>query len=189
MTKNIAKKWRGKRMTKKPIVVNSDIKLDPLLDSDTEIIFALIENNRPLLEKYLYWAKLVIDLPTTEKYITDRIFSNSFGASWYKIHYSGKVVGIFGIKEIDLKKQNAEIGYWLCKSCHGNGIVTRIVNRISSYLKDLHDIQALKIQCLSENSASIAVAERVGGVHSETIPNYYSIDGIFQDLKIYTVPT
>ncbi|AWF83094.1 hypothetical protein BTJ40_20970 [Microbulbifer sp. A4B17] len=170
------------------IAIDSEIKLDPLMPSDAKIIFDLIENNRPLLEKYLYWAKVVVDLGTTEKYIADRIFSKSFGASWYKVCLSGKVVGVFGIKEIDSKKKNAEIGYWLCKSSHGKGVMTRIVSRVSCYLKDRHKIQALKIHCLSENRASIAVAERVGGVHSDTIPNYYSIDGVFQDLKIYTVP-
>ncbi|WP_444928945.1 GNAT family N-acetyltransferase [Microbulbifer sp. SSSA002] len=167
--------------------MDSDIKLDPLLESDAKIIFSLIENNRPMLEKYLYWAKAVIDLPTTEKYISDRIFSKNFGASWYKICASGKAAGIFGIKEIDLLKKNAEIGYWLCKNYHGQGVMTRIVSCVSNHLKNKYHIQSLKIHCLSENSASIAVAERVGGIHSDTVPNYYSIDGISQDLKIYTV--
>ncbi|MCO1332707.1 GNAT family N-acetyltransferase [Microbulbifer sp. OS29] len=169
------------------ITVDNEIQLDPLMERDAEQIFELIESNRPLLERYLYWAKTVVDLSSTQEYINERVYSNHFGSAWYKIIFNREVAGIFGIKTIDQEKNSAEVGYWLCKERQGRGVMTRVLGKIGVYLKDQKNITALKIHCLSENTASIAVAERVGGVHSDTIPNYYLINGTFQDLKIYTV--
>ncbi|WP_444945978.1 GNAT family N-acetyltransferase [Microbulbifer sp. VTAC004] len=169
------------------ISVTKNILLKPLTDGDAQEIHLLIEQNRSLLAKYLYWVESIKDLSSTRGYLRQRIYSNNTGAAWYKIIVEGKISGIFGIKEVNPQKQYAEIGYWLSAHCQGRGVMTRVVEKICAHLKNSQGIQQLGIQCLSENKASIAIAKRAGGIHTDTVANYYTIDGKVQDLKIYTV--
>ncbi|WP_226648917.1 GNAT family N-acetyltransferase [Microbulbifer variabilis] len=169
------------------LTVTEDIYLDFLQEEDSQEIFYLIEDNRPLLEKYLYWAKSVQDLESTKQYICQRIYSNHIGSAWYKIICDNKLSEIIGVKAIDQQNRNAEIGYWLSAHCQGRGVMAKVVTRICEELKNQAGVAQLKIQCLSENTASIAVARRAGGIHSGTIPAYHTIDGKSQDLMIYTI--
>lgn len=169
------------------ISVTEDILLQPLSIADAQEIYLLIEQNRSLLAKYLYWVDSIKDLSSTKEYLCQRIYSKNTGATWYKIIFKDKVSGIFGIKEVNRQERCAEIGYWLSAHCQGRGIITKVVEKICAHLKSSQDIQQLNIQCLSENRASIAVAKRAGGIHTGTVANYYTIDGKAQDLKNYTI--
>jgi len=169
------------------IFIEEDLLLSPLTEADAQEIHLLIEQNRFLLTKYLYWADSIEDQASTSEYLRQRIYSKYSGAAWYKIIFKNQASGVFGIKEINTQTQTAEIGYWLSAHCQGKGVMTKVVNRICKYLKNSHNTQEIQIHCLSENKGSIAVAERAGGVHRRTVPNYYTIDGKEQDLKIYTI--
>ncbi|BBM01517.1 GNAT family N-acetyltransferase [Microbulbifer sp. GL-2] len=169
------------------ISVTENILLQPLAIADAQEIHLLIEQNRCLLAKYLYWVESIKDLTCTREYLYQRIYSKNTGAAWYKIIVEEKVSGIFGIKAVNPRERCAEIGYWLSTHCQGRGVMTKVVEKICAHLKKSQGIQQLSIQCLSENKASIAIAKRVGGVHTDTVANYYTIDGKVQDLKLYTV--
>ncbi|MFA0813556.1 GNAT family N-acetyltransferase [Microbulbifer epialgicus] len=140
------------------ISVTEDILLKPLTDADAQEIHLLIEQNRSLLAKYLYWVESIKDLSSTREYLRQRIYSKNTGAAWYKIIFEEKVSGIFGIKEVNFHKRCAEIGYWLSTHCQGRGVITRVVEKICVHLKNNQGVRKLSIQCLSENIASIAIA-------------------------------
>ncbi|GAB2875653.1 GNAT family N-acetyltransferase [Microbulbifer echini] len=169
------------------LAITGNIHLTPLVEQDAQALFHLIEANRALLNKYLYWVKSVKDLDSTRQYIQQRIHSKRGGAVWYKIICDDTLSGIFGIKEINRQEKSAEIGYWLSAHCQGRGIMTNVVTTICEQLRNKWGILHLNIHCLSENTASIAVAKRAGGIHSDTIPAYSTIDGKSQDLMIYTI--
>ncbi|USD21344.1 GNAT family N-acetyltransferase [Microbulbifer sp. VAAC004] len=169
------------------LTVTEDIYLEFLQEKDSQELFYLIEDNRLLLEKYLYWAKSVQDMESTKQYICQRIYSKHNGSAWHKIIFNDQLSGIIGVKEIDQKNKCAEIGYWLSAHCQGKGVMAKVVAKICEELKRQAGVAQIKIHCLSENTASIAVARRAGGIHSSTIPAYLTIDGKSQDLMIYTV--
>ncbi|BBM82832.1 GNAT family N-acetyltransferase [Candidatus Uabimicrobium amorphum] len=166
--------------------ITPNILLENLTIEDASTLFSLIEKNRDLLEKYLYWVKSVVDVKTAEDYIRTRVSSDKPGAKWFKIIFRKKISGIFGIKSLCHEKSEVEIGYWLSQHAHGNGIVTQIISTVCESLKHKKNIKYLKICCLEENHASISVAKSVGGIHTNTIHKYFEIDGILQDLHVYT---
>ena len=169
------------------IRISEKITLEPLSISDAEGLYPLIDSDRLNLGKYLSWVDSVIDIETTREYLQSRIHSGLNGASWYKIMFLGSAVGVFGVKTICEDQVTAEGWYWLHSNYYGNGIITQTISGIAQQLKSQSTIRNIEIRCLSENQASIAVALRVGGVHTGTIPDYNTIDSSPQDLNIYTV--
>ena len=169
------------------IQISSVIALVPLQFSDAEVMFPLIDSDRNNLGQYLDWVDSVTDIETTRGYLQRRIKSGLNGAAWYKIEFNHTVVGVFGVKVVRQSRACAEIGYWLHSDYQGNGIVTQTVTGFCEHLKAEGLIQRVEIQCLAENKASIAVALRLGGRQTGTIPNYRVINGMPQTLKIYTI--
>ena len=168
------------------IKITEEVSLEDLSMKDAEAIFSLIEENRELLEQYLYWAEAVTDIETTEGYIFERIDSGRPGAKWFKIVFQRRTVGVFGIKAICYEHLEAEIGYWLSQAAQGHGIISQAVASIGRVLKN-QEIEKLKITCLDENKASIAVAKRAGATQTDTIHQYMQMGGKLQNLNIYTV--
>lgn len=166
------------------IKITDEISLEELRVIDADALFQEIEDNRKMLEQYLYWAKNVVDLDTTRQYIAERVNSDKAGSDWSKIVFNGKAVGVFGIKSICGEILEAKIGYWLSKTAQGHGIISQAIASVSQYLKK-QGVENLKITCLHENKSSIAVAKRAGAKHVETIPQYMTINGKTQHLNIY----
>jgi ribosomal-protein-serine acetyltransferase len=164
-----------------------EVELIDLSVQDVEEIYSFIDSEREVLGRYLSWVNSVVDIGSTRKYLSSKVSSNIPGASWYKITYQGRAIGLFGIKSISIEESTSEIGYWLSSKHQGKGIISALISRISAYLKNIHHISYMEIRCLEENKASISVAKRAGGRHTKTITNYSTIDGKPQNLSIYTV--
>ncbi|MBY4675339.1 GNAT family N-acetyltransferase [Marinobacterium arenosum] len=166
--------------------ISESISLEPLAISDAEELFPLIDSDRSSLGEYLYWVDSVVDVETTREYIKSRVNSGLAGASWYKIKFLSSTVGVFGVKIIHQDEATAEIGYWLHSAYHGNGIVSQSVSGISQHLKLQHSIRRIEFRCLEKNRASISVALRAGGECTGMIPDYRIINGVLQNLNVYT---
>lgn len=169
--------------TLRPLIVSEKITLQSLKASDAAALYPVIESNRELLEKYLYWAKSVTDIGSTQTYINERIHSAKPHAQWFKIVLAGNIVGVLGVKEI-INKQ-AEVGYWLSQTAQGQGVITRAVSKVCEHLHNELQVQSVKICCLANNHASIAVANRLGAKHIDTLSDYHRIDNALQDLLIF----
>ncbi|MEH6580185.1 MAG: hypothetical protein V7731_24295 [Amphritea sp.] len=64
------------------VEITKDIRLVSLQVSDAGEMFRLIEENRIGLGLYLSWVDAVIDIPSTEAFIDERINSGIAGAQW-----------------------------------------------------------------------------------------------------------
>ncbi|MEX2961358.1 GNAT family N-acetyltransferase [Microbulbifer sp. TYP-18] len=168
------------------IKISDEIMLEPLSIRDAGVLYSVIDENRTFLEQSLYWVGKVKDKETAKNYIMKRINSGEPGASWFKIKQKHAIVGIFGVKSTCYQLLEAEIGYWLTEAARGNGIISKAIIAVGKILKD-QGLSSIKIMCLDENKASIAVAERAGANHINSVPNYMEINGKLQNLNIYRV--
>ncbi|WP_194842615.1 GNAT family N-acetyltransferase [Endozoicomonas sp. OPT23] len=166
--------------------ITKDVSLERLQVADAGVFFDLIEMNRALLSKYLYWVDDVTNLSSAEQYIENRINSSLPESRWYKILFKESVSGVFGIKSVCRESSEAEIGYWLSEHAHGHGVIAKITMEVCNLLAN-EGVQSLKITCLEENQASITVAKRLGAVHTDTLSGYMEMAGRLQDLHIYTL--
>ena len=150
--------------------IDREIELVVLQEGNVDELFSLVEANRSYLRSFLPWLDLTKAAEDTRFFILRNLKeikerqSQTFG-----IRYKNNLVGVTGFNKIDWSNRNAYIGYWLSEDMQGQGIMTRSVDRIVNYA--FHDLNfyRLVIRCAVENSASEAIANRLGfqfeGVH------------------------
>lgn len=166
------------------INISTDIKLLPLQCEDAAVIFELVQKSRVNLEKYLSWVDDVIDLKSTEKYISSRVNDELSNGKWYKIEFKGDICGVFAIKSVFTKTSIAEVGYWLDNTAHKKGIITSIIPFIPKYLKEL-GVKIMEFRCLTNNFASIRIATKSGAKLINSLPKYVAINNAYYELNIY----
>lgn len=170
-----------------PIIKSDNLELQTLSVDDAEAIFPLIDHDRVSMCQYLHWVNEVVDVVSTRSYLENRISSEVYGVAWYKILYAGQVAGVFGVKSINRATSTAEIGYWLSSHYQGKGIVAQCISSIADLLRIKHSIHYLEIRCLENNTASIAVAQRAGAKHIDTIPGDLTSKGELQGMLVYRI--
>lgn len=166
--------------------INEQVSVASLLEDDATDIFYLVEQNRTILNQYLYWVQHVVDIDSATKYIANRVNSTASNNCWYKISFQNKTCGVFGVKSIEPETSIAEIGYWLSKDLHGRGVVRQVIERLKPELKRV-GANVIEFRCLKENKASISVAERSGAKLVRVEPDAMTINNIKQALLFFQV--
>lgn len=78
------------------------------------------------------------------------------------IFYQDNLVGNIGLHEINHDLQRACIGYWLSEEVQGKGIVTLSCQKMLEYAFGTLSMELVQLRAAKENTASRAVAERLG---------------------------
>jgi len=149
-------------------------------------------SDKALLVQYL-------NNPNVTKYLSSRIprpYSYSDAEWWVTtgskvgivkaITYKNEFVGVIGVTPGEHENsRSAEIGYWLCESCWGNGIATVTVETMTNNIFTNTDIIRLFAPIFSTNVASINVIKKCGykleGVNEKAIYK----DGKYMDSHLY----
>ena len=147
-------------MNASELVVDNEIVLAPLQESDAAVLWDLIRENRVYLGRYLAWVADVNDVSSTAVFIRQRVAVPGLLSAWYKVYVSGQLCGIFGAKSI--VDGRAELGCFIAEGCQGRGIINRCITYFSDVLVQDFGVQEAEWRCLPENLASIRVAERFG---------------------------
>lgn len=166
------------------IHISKNIKLLLLEESDASNILNLVHASRSELGKYLYWVKEVHDIKSARKYISKRVNSELSGAQWFKIYFKNKVCGVFAIKSVCPDSFVAELGYWLCSSAYGNGIISHIIPKLPEILAE-SNAKIIEFRCLDQNFASINIAKKSGAKLIDSISNFMVANQVTQNLNIY----
>lgn len=90
----------------------------------------------------------------------------------------------FGIKD-DAACKSAGIGYWLGEPFWGQGIVTRVVQALTSYLFTHYDLLRVDANVFAWNPASGRVLEKAGFTLEGRFRHYIFKDGKVTDLLTY----
>jgi RimJ/RimL family protein N-acetyltransferase len=75
---------------------------------------------------------------------------------------TGKLIGCAGFVDLDLKNNNAEIGYWLGEKYWGKGIMSEAVFAIIKYGFDNLKLHKIYGKHISENINSKRIFEKLG---------------------------
>ncbi len=88
---------------------------------------------------------------------------------------------------MDVALGNAEVGVWLEPSAVGRGLVTRAARLIIDWAVGERGVHRVEWQVVSTNSASIAVAERLGMTKEGVLRESYPYRGERHDVEIWSV--
>jgi RimJ/RimL family protein N-acetyltransferase len=149
------------------IVADDELIIRRWDSTDARVMHALISENLEHLRPWMAWARtepLSIDarLRLFEKW--DRYWASGAGAV-YAIETGCEIVGGCSLHR-RVGPGGIDLGYWLGRSGTGQGIATRTGRALTeaSFTLDL-DIGFVQISHRASNSASGAVAERLGYVN------------------------
>lgn len=143
--------------------VDDELKIELIQQQHKEEIFRLIDTNREHLRKWLLWVdkrQTAEDFDTIiPQWISKFANNDGFDAG---IRYNERLVGMIGLHHIDWKNKATSIGYFLSEEAQGNGIITKCVRALITYLFKELDLHRIEIQCAETNHRSRTIPIKLG---------------------------
>jgi ribosomal-protein-serine acetyltransferase len=147
----------------KELIVDEDIRLIPVRLSDTEELFALVDDDRDRLRQWLPWVDGTKQVQDTNQFIQSSIDKNNAKNGYdCGIWFRGQLAGIIGLHGIQRQNRNSSIGYWLHRDQAGQGIMTRATRAMIQHLFEVEKVTRVEITCATENHRSQAIPLRLG---------------------------
>ncbi|MDP3276636.1 MAG: GNAT family protein [Deltaproteobacteria bacterium] len=170
------------------------IPVDPTLDlvllepRHAPILFALIDENRAHLRRFLPWVDTTQSPQDSAVFIHSCLEQFARGTAVNVALFSGPaLVGLCGTHAIHWGSRRAELGYWISSAWQGRGLMTRAVRALSAYLFFSHGLHRLEIRAASDNQKSRAVAERLGFVLEGTLREAEWLYDRYVDHALYAI--
>jgi len=148
---------------------SGNISLRKFIFSDKERIAELI-NNKKIWDNLRDLIPFPYTIEDAEDFIS--ICEGENPPMTFAIEYSGELTGVIGlVKQTDIYKRTAEIGYWIGEPFWGKGIATKAVKLIVNY--GFNDLRLVRIftGVFDYNIASQRVLSKVG----------FKLEGIFEN--------
>jgi ribosomal-protein-serine acetyltransferase len=133
-------------------------------------LFALTDQNRLFLRKWLPWLDRVVTVEDSRSFLTHSLQRFVAGDCLpVMIYHQKQLAGVAGYNLIDSTHGIGYIGYWLGESFNGHGIMTRVVQDLIKIGRDYYAPQKVEIRCATENGRSRAIPVRLGFSHEGTL--------------------
>jgi ribosomal-protein-serine acetyltransferase len=152
------------------------IELRLLQPEHADELFALVDQNRDYLRRWLPWLDNERSPEDVRAFIQSGLQqwanNNGFQAGiGYRLEISqpARLVGCIGYHYWDWVTRRTEIGYWLDSAHQGKGIMTRACRALIEYaFRDLK-LNPVEIRCAVNNTPSCAIPERRRFTREEVI--------------------
>lgn len=146
-----------------PLVIDANLQLSPVRESDAEGVFAETDRSRRFLRQWLPWLDGVQTVEDTRKFIGLAIKKRRERQGLtLVIRFQGTCAGIIDLHEIDNVNRCAKMGYWLGESFQGRGLMTRAAEALVFFAFDEMSLNRLEVRVAPENLKSRAIPQRLG---------------------------
>jgi ribosomal-protein-serine acetyltransferase len=153
----------------KSLVWPQEIQIDPSLSvamlavEHTEKVFALIDQNRDYLSRWLPWVDETRCVDDTRSHIMTAPVQLQQGTDInYVIKFNHTIVGRVGFHYFEPFSSAGRLGYWLSEKSQGRGIMSRVCNYLTEEALCRQGIRRVEIRCAAENRQSRRIPERLG---------------------------
>lgn len=172
---------------KRNVVVEDGLVLRVLMSADAEGLFALVDDNREHLRKWLPWVD-----ETTHRAVSRRFIEQLSAAfdNRQSLHYGifaqDRLVGMVGFHAFDWSNKLTSLGYWLSAAACGQGIMRKSVSVCVGEAFRL-GINRISIRCAVGNERSRRIPQALGfkaeGVQREA----ELVNGRYVDLEVFSL--
>ncbi|MCP3805268.1 GNAT family N-acetyltransferase [Allokutzneria sp. A3M-2-11 16] len=110
------------------------------------------------------WHRLSLEsVAEAEEWVTSWVlrWAAEEAASW-AITLGAQVLGQVGLRGVDLAEGYAELSYWVLPEARGQGVAARATEALADWAFDVVGLHRLEIGHSVRNTASCAVARRLG---------------------------
>lgn len=123
-----------------------------------------------------------------EEFIAAMLSADGDDIFSFAITAEGRVAGsISAVRQQNIHRQTAELGYYIAEKYWGKGITTQAVGQICRYVFDKSDIIRIYAQPFAHNAASCRVLEKAGFKYEGTLRNNAVKNGRVLDMKMYSL--
>ncbi len=166
------------------LTADDDVRVGLLQSSHADALFQLQERNRDRLERWIPFMDSLRSVEDVRQFIRAGLerFGHERGLS-AGIWWQEELAGWIGMRVHE--DGYGSLGYWISKEREGRGLVARAVSQLTGYSFEVLKLPRLEIRCESENTPSIAVAERAGFVREGLLHDAIKIHGVLRDLVLY----
>ena len=169
--------------------IDDNVSLRLLHQQDAAALFALIDENRAYLRKWMGWVDKTLQVSDTEAAIQralDRLAANN--GFTLAICYQNQLVGHIGyLPNLSWKDRQVEIGYWLAEAHQGRGIITRACRALIDHAFLEWDMNRIEMRCAVGNLKSRAIPERLGFKLEGILRESIDINGTLHDFAVYAL--
>ncbi|WP_339725859.1 GNAT family protein [uncultured Paraglaciecola sp.] len=170
------------------IQVDNNIHIELLVPEFTERLYVLTNRNRAYLKTWLAWLDLVKTFEDTQMFIEHTVQQHNHNqATTFAIVFRDKLVGIAGFNQFDYQHKWGVIGYWLCASYNGKGVMTKVVEKLLEYGFVENRLNKIEIRCAVENHKSRAIPERLGFTYEATLRQCEWLYDKYVDHAVYSL--
>lgn len=129
--------------------------------------------------------------PYTEQdgkaYISSMLDANENDVFAFAVETDGKAIGcISAVRQGNIHRQTAELGYYIAKEYWGKGIMTDAVNQLCDYIFTHTDIIRIYAEPFDSNIGSCRVLEKAGFKCEGTLRKNAVKNGKLLDMKMYS---
>jgi ribosomal-protein-serine acetyltransferase len=163
-------------------------ELRPLEPWQAEEFLAHIDRARDSVDPWIPWASFSTDLAsataTLQRYadLQARDAGRLLG-----IWLDGILVGGTMFVAFDTRTGNCEIGCWLEPAATGRGLITRAARVLVDWALNTRGMHRVEWHCRRDNTASSAVARRLGMRLEATLREAYPYRGVRYDNEIWAL--
>ena len=166
--------------------IDNEIRLVLIQESFATTYVKIIKENFTYLEKWLSWPSSCENEQDFILFIRKSLHDYADGKSMVcAIWFNEELVGNASFNSINNDLKKVEIGYWIKESAQGNGIITRVCEKLINIAFNKLKMQKIQISVATENLSSRAVCERLGMKLEGTISNAENLNGRILDHAVY----
>lgn len=165
-------------------------------EADDESTFALVEQHRDYLRRWLPWVDQTHAVEAVARHRARSLEWFARGeAVVCNIFHRDRLVGRIGLERIrqepmtewGVTYSDAEIGYWLAEDAQGHGVMSRCVQAMLRHGFEDRRLSRIVIKSEPDNHRSCRVAERVGMKHEGTLRCVARFQGRRVDHNLYAM--
>jgi RimJ/RimL family protein N-acetyltransferase len=168
--------------------LGDDAELRPLEPWRAEEFLAHMDRARASIDPWIPWAGLSTDLESARASLQRYADLAARDAGRiYGIWLAGTLVGGTMFVHFDAAAGTCEIGCWLEPAGRGRGLVTRAVRRLVDWAVRERGIHRVEWLARPDNTASTAVAQRLGMRLDGVLRGSFPYRGVRHDIQVWSL--
>lgn len=165
------------------------VVLAPIEPADGPELWEAVEDSREHLTPWLPWVPYNDSLETSQRYAEacaddwDRGRALRFSI---RLREDQRLVGVVGLDNCVHLHRNCDLGYWLCRSVCGRGLMTEAARACLGFAFDQVGFRRVRCAAAVHNGPSLRVIGRLGFIREGIARSAELLEGAWVDHVVFS---
>ena len=167
-----------------PFAATARLTLRPLVPRDARELLAIVASSRPELGRFMSWPREMVAIDQARRFVAigrEGWISERTARFGLFERDSGELVGSIELDGIDLRRSQAELGYWVRTDRASRGLASEAGRAVLLYGYQTLGLHKIRADVAVGNLGSARVLEKLGFQREGTLREDRPIGGVFHD--------